>query len=94
MATIRIPLTPRTAYNPDRPANALLLAQVRELEKAVRARGRQVKRYTPRTEAEAAAYIRHLHRALHHQVLLPQIRRKPVRMESPSPRRRTAAKKR
>jgi len=35
MADIKIPATPRSAYDPKRPANTLLLAQVRELETAL-----------------------------------------------------------
>jgi len=79
MRPIKLPTIPPSAYNPDRPANALLLAQARELEKAVRAAGRGVQAAKLRTEAEVAAHIRHLNRALHHQVLLPAIKRKPVR---------------
>jgi len=79
MPPIKIPRVPPSAYNPDRPANDLLLAQVRELAKAVRAAGRQVRLATPRTEGEVAAHIRQLNRALHHQVLLPAIKRRPVR---------------
>src|SRR5262245_2851161 len=78
MAVIKIPSIPRHAYNPKRPANALLLSHVRELERAVIEAGRAVKRTKPKTEEEAAAYIRHLNRALYHQALLPQIQRRPL----------------
>jgi hypothetical protein len=94
MAIIRIPSVPRSAYNENRPANALLLAQVRELEKAVRAAGRKVQRLKPRTEGQAAAYIRHLNRALHQQVLLPQIKRRPLRASAPAKPARRAGRKR
>lgn len=94
MAPIRIPSVPPSAYNEDRPANALLLAHVRELEKAVRAAGRKVQRRKPHTEGEAAAYIRHLNRALYHQVLLPQIKRRPLRAPAPAKRVRKAGRKR
>ena len=76
--TIKLRPTPPSAYNDQRPANALILAQVTELEKAVRAAGRKVRPMTVTTEADAAARIRHLNRALHHQVLLPAIKRRPV----------------
>jgi hypothetical protein len=82
MATIKLPPVPWSAYDENRPANALLLAQVRELERAVRAAGRRVVSGRPKTEGEAAAYIRHLNRALHHQVLLPALKRRPLRAPS------------
>jgi hypothetical protein len=78
MASIQMPVTPRGAYDPTRPANALLLAHVRELEKALSAAGRSVRRKKPKTEEQVAAYIRHLNRALHQQVLLPAMKRRPL----------------
>lgn len=102
MSIIKVPSTPRSAYDPKRPPNALLLTQVRELEKAVIAAGRKVRRQTPRTEAQAASYMRHLNRALYQQVLLPPMQRRaldvPLEGTGPSrPRRskrKAAAKKR
>jgi hypothetical protein len=79
MPPIKLPPTPSSAYNENRPANVLLLAQVRELEKAVRAAGRRVHGSNPKTEAEVAAYVRLLNRALHNQVLLPALKRRPLR---------------
>lgn len=76
MPPIKMPAVPRSAYNPKRPANALLLTQVRELEKAVVEAGRRVRRKQPKTEEQVAAYIRHLNRALHQQKLLPPMKRK------------------
>lgn len=78
MADIKMPATPRSAYDPKRPANELLLAHVRELEKAVVDAGRSVRRKKPKTEEQVAAYIRHLNRALHQQVLLPAMKRRPL----------------
>lgn len=78
MASIKMPATPRSAYDPTRPPNALILAHVRELEKAVVAAGRRVRRQKPASEGQAAAYIRHLNRALHQQVLLPRMTRRPL----------------
>ena len=96
MADIKTPAVPRSAYDPKRPANALLLSHVRELEKAVAATGRTVRRKKPKTEEQVAAYIRHLNRALHQQVLLPGIKRRaldvPLVGESPS-RARTKSRK-
>jgi hypothetical protein len=76
MADIKMPTTPRSAYDPQRPANTLLLTHVRELEKALVAAGRAVRRKKPQTEAQVAAYIRHLNRALYHQLLLPRMKRR------------------
>ena len=76
MATIKMPATPKNAYDPKRPANTLLLTQARELEKAVADAGRSVRRKRPKTEEQVAAYIRHLNRALHQQILLPDIKRR------------------
>jgi hypothetical protein len=79
MADIKMPSTPRSAYDPKRPANMLLINQVRELEKAVKQAGRGVKLKKPKTEEQVAAYMRHLNRALHQQVLLPKtMKRRPL----------------
>jgi hypothetical protein len=76
---IRMPSTPRSAYDPKRPANMLLINHVRELEKAVKQAGRGVKSKKPRTEGQVAAYMRHLNRALHQQILLPKtMKRRPL----------------
>jgi hypothetical protein len=82
MATIKLPPVPDSAYDENRPANVLLLAQVRELERAVREAGRRVVSGNPKTEGEVAAYMRHLNRALHKQVLLPALKRRPLRPPS------------
>jgi hypothetical protein len=79
MAPIKLPPTPASAYDENRPANALLLAHVRELERAVRAAGRRVVGGHPKTEGQVAAYMRQLNRALHNQVLLPALKRRPLR---------------
>jgi hypothetical protein len=93
MSVIKMPSTPRSAYDPRRPPNALLLTQVRELEKAVIAAGRKVRRQQPKTEAQAAAYMQHLNRALYQQVLLPPMKRRPLDVPlagtRPAPRRKT-----
>src|SRR3954470_15270576 len=65
---IKVPAVPAKAYNPDRPASGLLRSHVAELEKAVGAvRGRPPK--GSMTEGQAARYIRHLTRKLHHELL-------------------------
>ena len=79
MPPIKLPPVPASAYNEDRPANALLISQVHMLERAVRAAGRRVVSPRPKTEAEVAAWIRELNRALHKQVLLPMLKRRPLR---------------
>lgn len=76
MSVIKMPSTPRSAYDPKRSPNTLLLTHVRELEKAVIAAGRKVRRQKPRTEAQAAAYMQHLNRALYQQLLLPPMTRR------------------
>jgi hypothetical protein len=90
---IKMPSTPRTAYDPQRPANGLLLNQARELEKAVVKAGRRVVRKSPKTEEQVAAYIRHLNRALHQQLLLPKkMKRRPVDVTlPPAPKPRGAS---
>jgi hypothetical protein len=93
MAVIKIPKTPSTAYNPNRPANALIQAHVRELERAVRERGGTVKRSKAATEQEAAAYIRQLSRGLHHQALLPEVKAGPVKVAEPSVARKTVRRR-
>jgi hypothetical protein len=89
MADIKMPKTPRSAYNPKRPANMLLINQVRELEKAVKQAGRGVKSKKPRTEEQVATYMRHLNRALHQQVLLPKtMKRRPLDVPDVEPARK------
>jgi hypothetical protein len=94
MADIKMPATPRSAYNPRRPANTLLLHQVHELEKAVAEAGRAVRRKRPKTEAQVAAYISHLNRALHQQILLPPMKRRPLDVPNVEPPSRSRSKKR
>jgi len=53
MTVIKIPKKPTKAFNPKRPASALLLSQIEHLEHAV---GREPKRIK-RTEGQAARYI-------------------------------------
>jgi hypothetical protein len=73
MATIRIPKTPPSAYNPFRLASDLLKAHVSNLEKAVGKRPAASAATKMMTEGEAAAYIRQLSRELHYRTLLPEI---------------------
>jgi hypothetical protein len=71
MPPIKIPSVPKSAYNPKRPAGDLLLAHIANLERAL---GRHPKnRKGKLNEGDAAAYIRHLSRHLHHRVLLPTL---------------------
>ena len=83
MAVIRIPKTPKSAYNPDRKASDLLRAHVRNLEKAVGRRSRQASG-SKLTEGEAAAYIRELGRELHQRTLLPEVAAAPTIAQTPS----------
>jgi hypothetical protein len=69
MAMIHIPRPARKAMNPDRPINALLLAQVEHLQHAERRlplRYRsEIYTHAIRTEREAARYIREATEAIH-----------------------------
>jgi hypothetical protein len=56
MTVIKVPKTPAKAFNPKRPASALLLSQIEHLEHAI---GREPKRIK-RTEGQAARYIAEL----------------------------------
>jgi len=53
MTIIKLPITPKHAFNPRRPAGALLLAQIEHLEHAVGIAPKRIKR----TEGQAAKYI-------------------------------------
>ena len=63
MPPIKIPAVPKSAYDPTRDANDLLLAQIANLETALERRPKKLKGRI--TEGDAAAYIRHLHRHYH-----------------------------
>jgi hypothetical protein len=69
MAIIPVPRPSKKAWNPDRPVNALLVAQVAHLQHAERRLplGYRSKIYTRaiRTEGEAARYIREVTEAVH-----------------------------
>src|SRR5438128_2612813 len=76
MAVIRVPKTPKKAFNPQRPAGTLLQSQLKHLEWAVRpagARSAKTFRFRPaRTEAEAAARIAKLNEEMHRQATAPR----------------------
>jgi hypothetical protein len=76
MAVIRVPKTPKSAYNPKRPAGTLLQSQLKHLEWAVRPAGqRTAKAFRVKaayTEAEAAARIATLNQELHGQATAPR----------------------
>lgn len=73
MAIIRVPKTPKTAYDPQRPAGALLQSQITHLEWATRPaadrRGDRFEVVPAATEAEAAERIAALTRRLHAQTM-------------------------
>jgi len=95
MPPIKIPRVPKSAYNENRPAGDLLLAHIANLERAL---GRRPKnRKGKLKEGEAAAYIRHLSRHLHHRILLPTLPTVATsvgvgRMTAPSAPRKTRAR--
>ena len=76
MAVIRVPKTPKSAYNPQRPPGTLLQSQLKHLEWAVRPAGeRTAKAFRVKpasTEAEAAARIATLNEELHTQATSPK----------------------
>jgi hypothetical protein len=76
MAEIRVPKTPRKAYNPQRPPGTLLQNQLCHLEWAVRpaaARTKERFRVKPaKTEGEAADRIAKLTAQLHEQAAAPR----------------------
>jgi hypothetical protein len=57
MTVIKVRKTPTSAFNPDRPASALLLAQIEHLEHAA---GLPEKKQIRRSEGNAARYIAEL----------------------------------
>jgi hypothetical protein len=66
MDVIKVPKTPKSAFNPRRPASDLLKAQVEHLEAASNLPGDAARRRRrPRTEGEAAKYVEELTRTLH-----------------------------
>jgi hypothetical protein len=69
MTIIKVPRPPQSAMDPDRPVNALLLAQVHHLQHAERRiplRYRtQIYVHAIKTEGEAALYIRQMTEAIH-----------------------------
>jgi hypothetical protein len=69
MTVIKVPHPPKGSSNPDRPASALLLAQVVHLHEAEKNLpfGYRSERYIKavRTEGEAANYIREVTEAIH-----------------------------
>jgi hypothetical protein len=67
MTVIKLPKTPKSAYNPRRPASALLLSQIEHLEHAVGLEPKRVKR----TEGDAARYIAKLTAELLKQAQAP-----------------------
>jgi hypothetical protein len=67
---ITVPKTPKSAYDPGRPASGLLKAQIAMLESANLSHDLTtvVRAKPPKTEGEAARYIQKLHAALHEQL--------------------------
>jgi hypothetical protein len=64
MVVIKVPKTPKSAFNPDRPASSLIQAQIEHLEAAAgvkrRAAASARSRRAPIKEGDAAAYIARL----------------------------------
>jgi len=69
MKLIRIPKTPRSAYDPKRKVSSLLKAQIANLEAVTYKRQGLTRASRPKTEGQASAYIADLTRQLHPEVL-------------------------
>jgi hypothetical protein len=68
MKLIRIPKTPRSAYDPKRKVSSLLKAQIANLEAVTYKRQGVTRASRPKTEGQASAYIADLTRQLHPEV--------------------------
>ena len=68
MAVIKVPKTPRKAFNPDRIASGLIQAQIQHLAAAAGVSpASRARRAKLRTERESAAYIERLTRRIYEQ---------------------------
>jgi hypothetical protein len=67
MKIITIPKTPRSAYDPARPASDLLKAHVANMQAVVHGARPGASPRRPRTEAQASAYLAEMTAALHPQ---------------------------
>ncbi len=73
MAVIKVPKTPKRAFNPDRPPSGLLRAQVEHLEAAAQRVQGALRHRKVRTEGQAALYIQQLTAQLYpHDVPVPE----------------------
>lgn len=73
MAVIKVPKTPKRAFNPGRPPSGLLRAQVEHLEAAARSVQGDLRPRKVRTEGQAALYIQQLTAQLYpHDVPVPE----------------------
>src|SRR5262249_34963230 len=99
MTVIALPARPKNAYNPNRPASALLLSQVEHLEHAV---GLPEGKRRKMTEGEAARYIgelteqlfeQHRQRELPGALPPPPARRKPKKSPSARAKKKGAKRK-
>jgi hypothetical protein len=101
MTVIKLPKTPKSAFNPDRPAGALLMSQLAHLEHAV---GLPERTHPRTTEGEAARRIGELTAALFEQQRQQQVpgappappqrpKRKKKSAARPAKARRTPTKK-
>ena len=90
MTVIKIPKTPKSAFNPDRPAGALLMAQVSHLEHAV---GLPERKHPGMTEGEAAKRIAELTAALFDQQRQQQLPGAPPALpQRPKRKKKSAAR--
>ncbi len=90
MTVIKVPKTPKSAYNPKRPANNLLRAQIEHLEHAADGPTRALRRPVQRTEGEAARYIAELTARVLQSPPSPSPAAKPPRPRKPSRKKKSA----
>jgi len=97
MSVIQVPRPSKNAMNPDRPVNALLLAQVEHLQHAERRlplRYRsEIYTHAIKTEGEAAVYIREVTEAIHKARRPKKEFEIAAAAERPSPKRSSRANK-
>ena len=85
MTDIKVPKTPRSAFNPDRPASSLLRAQIMHLEHAVGVR--ESPRGKKWTEGAAARYIAELTARLTGQPVPVSAQKKSTPSKSKKPKK-------
>lgn len=69
---IKVPKTPRSAFNPDRPIDGLIQAHVKHFQEVTG----EGPRRKPRTEGEAADYLARMSQGMYDEVARPRAKKK------------------